>query len=71
MTKRLPASEFEGSGPEPFGGFNLLRAEDKARFMKRTEEDPETATLLDVPADRYLHGGIPEHSGDPDWWVIK
>jgi hypothetical protein len=39
--------------------------------MKRTEEDPETATLLDVPADRYLHGGIPEHSGDPDWWVIK
>ena len=58
----LEASEFEGTGPHRWGGYNVFSARNKTRYMKRSERDPELDYDEDDPDDVYLHGGIPEHS---------
>lgn len=60
----LEPSEFEGRGIRRWGGFNILSAAMKTRYMKRAERDPDIDYDEDDPDEKFLHGGIPEHTSD-------
>src|SRR3954451_18482984 len=67
----LEASEFEGNGPHRWGGWDVVSARDKTRYMKRAERDPENDYDPEDPGERYLHGGVPEHTQPGlDWHKI-
>lgn len=62
-------SEF-GDGGHKSGEISAVHANEKARIQRRMEIDPDTETVdLDVPHDKWKHGGIPEHNS-PNWWLI-
>lgn len=58
MPRRPGPSEFEGRGVHPFGHFGIARAQEKARLIKRTEQDPDGPVDLDAKADKWRHGGL-------------
>jgi hypothetical protein len=52
-------SEFAGRGVHRSGVVGLHWAWEKARFMRRTEKDPEQEPeRLDASPDEYLKGGV-------------
>ena len=51
-------SEFEGSGPWPFGGYGADRAQDKVRIAYRTGQDPDGLVVLNASPDDWGTGGL-------------
>lgn len=54
----LGPSEFEGTGPWPFGGLGATRAQDKVRIAYRTGQDPDGVVNLLASPEDWGTGGL-------------